>query len=64
MTRCEQWRQVVHERMVCAPVLTLSALLMLGPLEDLESRFELTEKVVLKLKEGTDIVRSSVGDRR
>ncbi|EKM77300.1 hypothetical protein AGABI1DRAFT_122058 [Agaricus bisporus var. burnettii JB137-S8] len=32
--------------------------------EDLKSRFELTEKVVLKLKEGTDIVRSSVSDRR
>ncbi|KAJ3556242.1 hypothetical protein NP233_g12022 [Leucocoprinus birnbaumii] len=32
--------------------------------DDLKSRFELAEQAVLKLKEGTDIVRSSVSDRR
>ncbi|KAF9443803.1 putative peripheral membrane protein [Macrolepiota fuliginosa MF-IS2] len=32
--------------------------------EDLKARFDMTEQAVLKLKEGTDIVRSSVSDRR
>ncbi|KAF5356786.1 hypothetical protein D9756_006559 [Leucocoprinus leucothites] len=32
--------------------------------DDLKMRFELAEQAVLKLKEGTDMVRSSVGDRR